>query len=89
MYHAASNGHEPMRQSTAHNRKPYIKANLADQHRKTPFIIAAQKGRLECLKALFGKVKTRTKDDQGRSALHWAAVNGHTECVYFICAKVV
>jgi ankyrin repeat protein len=57
--------------------------NTQDKNGKTALIVAAEKGRSEIARLLLDEgVRTNLPDYTGHIALHYAALNGHRECVW-------
>jgi len=54
------------------------------QYAVAPLAIAAAVGNLRILQVLAPHVDVNAQDGRGRTALHWAAENGHLQCVEFL-----
>jgi len=63
-------------------------ARAEDNLKKTAFILAAENGHLECLKALLPHSRASKADCEGTTALGWAAMRGHVDCVAFLAGVI-
>ena len=57
-----------------------------DKYGRSPAMLAAYGGYVECLKLLAGRggCDLRHRDNEGTCALHWAAIRGHLDAVGLI-----
>ena len=79
---AAYWGHTTCLQHLLHSNK-HLNINQTTESRETALHLAANKGRLDCLKLLLQTpgINTKLKDAHGSTAIKRAKQKGHTECV--------
>jgi ankyrin repeat protein len=85
LHYACRAGHLDVMKALLDN-KANIEAPGSD--RKTPLICAAEAGMPQAVEFLLKrKASSRSTDDTGMTALHWAAYNGHLETVRILSEK--
>jgi ankyrin repeat protein len=87
LHWAANRGHEAVATFLL---EQGAQANGSDALGETPFILACKKGHLAVVRLLLrhvGEQALHQRDDDGRTALHWAASWGHGEEVAFLLGQ--